>query len=110
MRTFVVYFGLIAFKMNICMSSQQKKLVYALWQEVPKLVYTFWTCKPVYITATHSRLRSLSKQGDINFMQLVASVCLFRCNLTMLEQMNCLTYNLDFCLGVLTLTLARLGL
>ncbi len=31
----------------ICMSSQQKKLVYALWQGVPKLVYAFWTCKPV---------------------------------------------------------------
>ncbi len=29
------------------MSSQQKNLVYALWQEVPKLVYAFWTCKPV---------------------------------------------------------------
>ncbi len=26
---------------------EQKNLVYALWQEVPKLVYTFWTCKPV---------------------------------------------------------------
>ena len=33
--------------MNICMSSQQKTLVYALRQEVPKLVYAFWTCKPV---------------------------------------------------------------
>ena len=29
------------------MSIQQKNLVYALWQEVPKLVYAFWTCKPV---------------------------------------------------------------
>ncbi len=29
------------------MSSQQKNLVYALWQEVPKLVYAFWICKPV---------------------------------------------------------------
>ncbi len=34
-------------KMHICMSSQQKNLVYALWEEVPKLVYAFWTCKPV---------------------------------------------------------------
>ncbi len=31
------------------MSSQQKNLVYALWQEVPKLVYAFWTCKPVVL-------------------------------------------------------------
>ncbi len=36
------------------MSSQQKNLVYALWQEVSKLEYTFWTylsadtCKPVF--------------------------------------------------------------
>ena len=29
------------------MSSQQKDLVYALGQDVPKLVYAFWTCKPV---------------------------------------------------------------
>ena len=29
------------------MSSRQKNLVYALWQEVPKLVYAFWTCNPV---------------------------------------------------------------
>ncbi len=36
-----------AIKMHICMSSQQQNVVYALWQEVPKLVYTFWTCKPV---------------------------------------------------------------
>ncbi len=35
--------------MHICMSSQQKNLVYPLWQEVPKLVYIFWTCKPVCI-------------------------------------------------------------
>ncbi len=33
--------------MHIFMSSQQRYLVYALWQEEPKLVYTFWTCKPV---------------------------------------------------------------
>ena len=38
---------LIAVKMHICMSSQQKDLVYALGQDVPKLVYAFWTCKPV---------------------------------------------------------------
>ncbi len=31
------------------MGSQQKNLVYALWQEVPKLVYVFWTCKPVVL-------------------------------------------------------------
>ncbi len=30
-----------------CMSSQQKDLVYALGQDVPKLVYAFWICKPV---------------------------------------------------------------
>ncbi len=29
------------------MNSQQRNLVYVLWQEVPKLVYAFWTCKPV---------------------------------------------------------------
>ncbi len=38
---------LIAIKMHISISSQQNNLVYALWQEVPKLVYTFWTYKPV---------------------------------------------------------------
>ncbi len=38
---------LIAVKMHICMSSQQKDLVYALGQDVHKLVYAFWTCKPV---------------------------------------------------------------
>ncbi len=42
-----MYLGLIAIKMHICMSSQQNDLVYPLWQEVPKLVYAFWTCKPV---------------------------------------------------------------
>ncbi len=30
------HLGLIAIKMHICMSSQQKNLVYALWQEVLK--------------------------------------------------------------------------
>ena len=29
------------------MSSKQKNLVYQLWQKVPKLLYAFWTCKPV---------------------------------------------------------------
>ncbi len=29
------------------MSSQQWDLVYALWQEIPKLVYAFWTLQPV---------------------------------------------------------------
>ncbi len=32
----------IAIKMHICMSSQQKTLVYALWQEEAKLVYAFF--------------------------------------------------------------------
>ncbi len=49
---------LIAAKMHICMSSQQKDLVYALGQDVPKLVYAFWTCKPVFLTA---RILSLHK-------------------------------------------------
>ena len=31
------------------MSSQQWDLVYALWQEIPKLVYAFWTLQPVFI-------------------------------------------------------------
>ncbi len=34
--------------MDICVSSQQKNLVYTLRQEVPKLMYAFWTCKPVF--------------------------------------------------------------
>ena len=33
--------SLIAIKMHICMNSQQKSLVYALGQEVPKLVYMY---------------------------------------------------------------------
>ncbi len=36
---------------HACMHKQSTKeliLVYALWQEVPKLVYAFWTCKPVF--------------------------------------------------------------
>ncbi len=33
--------------MHVCISGQQKNLVYALGQEVPKLMYTFWTWKPV---------------------------------------------------------------
>ncbi len=33
--------------MHVCMSRQQKNLVHALWQEVPKLVYAFWICNPV---------------------------------------------------------------
>ncbi len=37
--------SLIAIKMHIFMSSQQKTLVYALWHL--SLVYAFWTCKPV---------------------------------------------------------------
>ncbi len=44
--------------MHICMSSQQKNLVYALWQEVPKLVYTFWTCKPVIQPQASFSIRS----------------------------------------------------
>ena len=35
-------------QIQIVNNSQQKNLVYALWQEVPKLVYAFWTCKPVH--------------------------------------------------------------
>ncbi len=35
----------------ICMSSEQNNLVYALWQEVPKLVNAIWTCKPVNMLA-----------------------------------------------------------
>ena len=37
--------------LHICMSSQHKNLVYTFGQEVPKLVYTFWTCKPVCCTS-----------------------------------------------------------
>ncbi len=33
--------------MHICMRGQQWDLVYALWQEIPKLVYAFWTLQPV---------------------------------------------------------------
>ncbi len=33
--------------LHICMSSQQWYLVYALWQDIPKLVYTFLTLQPV---------------------------------------------------------------
>ena len=33
----------LCIEMYICMSGQQKNLVYALWQEVAKLVYAFWT-------------------------------------------------------------------
>ncbi len=41
--------GQIASKINICMSSQQRELVYTLplRQEVPKLMYALWKCKPV---------------------------------------------------------------
>ncbi len=39
--------------MHICMTSQQMNLVYALWQEVAKLVYAFWTCKPVIQGSQH---------------------------------------------------------
>ncbi len=35
------HLGLIAIKMHICLSSQQNNMVYALGQDVPKLVYTF---------------------------------------------------------------------
>ncbi len=50
------HLGLIAIKMHICMSSQQMNLVYTLWQEVPKLAYAFWTCKPVHCTTTGAHL------------------------------------------------------
>ncbi len=44
----VVYaLWLISIQMHICMSSQQWHLVYALWQEIPKLVYAFFTLQPV---------------------------------------------------------------
>ncbi len=34
-------------QMHLCMSIKQLDFVYSLGQEVPKLVYAFWTCKPV---------------------------------------------------------------
>ena len=44
----VVYaLWLISIQMHICMSSQQWDLVYALWQEIPKLVYAFLALQPV---------------------------------------------------------------
>ncbi len=44
-RTPVYALDPIAIKMNICM--RIRNLVYTLWQEVPKLVYAFWTLQPV---------------------------------------------------------------
>ena len=44
---------IIAIKMHIhvCINSQQKNLVYAFWQEVPKLMYAFLMCQPVVRTS-----------------------------------------------------------
>ena len=47
-RWVVVYaLWLISIQMHMCMSSQQWDLVYALWQDRPKLVYASWTLQPV---------------------------------------------------------------
>ncbi len=47
-NAYTVYaLGLILIQMHICASSQQWDLVYALWQEIPKLVYAFLTLQPV---------------------------------------------------------------
>ncbi len=59
------HLGLIAIKMHICVSSQQKNLVYALWQKVPKLVYTFWTCKPV--NKKFSRFLQFECRKDLSY-------------------------------------------
>ncbi len=44
------------------MSSQQWDLVYALGQEVPKLVYAFWTYKPL------AHLLIVTKSSEIDSM------------------------------------------
>ena len=67
------FVGLIAIKMPICMRSQHKNLIYALWQEVPKLLYAFWTCHPVYwVQGSHLINRAiqkkLSKKGNMEFI------------------------------------------
>ncbi len=53
--------------MHICMSGQQKNLVYALWQGVPKLVYPIWTCKPVqYITCIKTPYNKIQSLNPLN--------------------------------------------
>ncbi len=46
----VADFNTNASEMHTCMSGQQWNLVYSLEREVPKLMYAFWTCKPVLMT------------------------------------------------------------
>ncbi len=51
--------------------SQQKNMVYALWQEVPKLVYAFWTCNPVLLGFTSVCIKH-QKQFQVEYSQLYA--------------------------------------
>ncbi len=57
----------------VCMSSQQKNLVYALWREVPKLVHTFWTRKPVILMPL-SKVKPFFSQGTVHFCVCILKI------------------------------------
>ncbi len=66
-------------EMHTGMSRQQWDLVYALGQEVPKLVYAFWMCKPVCLMAQNFPLGFLIwqcvHQRETVIGRLVSMLC-----------------------------------
>ncbi len=57
------------------MRNQQWILVYALWQEIPKLVYAFWTLQPVYLELlckVKGRGNPQPKKGPLTYHGLIS--------------------------------------